>query len=146
MTCNIWWKECLNTDGKSFVQFFNIILCFLYRLDLKVKGQVKLDGKIYETNNEASYKRSYLPLQTGNLKGRVNSVLKEVEFEVKNIKYYLCWRCMSAKSFHNFTGCPDLIIPSVSNRITITNFSVFSFVFFQIISPVLLYIIVSLNL
>jgi len=65
------------------VQFFDIILCFLYRLDLKVKGQVKLDGKIYETNNEASYKRSYLPLQTGNLKGRVNSVLKEVEFEVK---------------------------------------------------------------
>jgi len=53
------------------------------RLDLKVKGQVKLDGKIYETNNEASYKRSYLPLQTGNLKGRVNSVLKEVEFEKK---------------------------------------------------------------
>ena len=42
-----------------------------------------MDGKIYETNNEASYKRSYLPLQTGNLKGRVNSIIKEVEFEVK---------------------------------------------------------------
>jgi hypothetical protein len=65
------------------VQFFNIVLCFLYRLDLKVKGQVKLDGKIYETNNEASYKRSYLPLQTGSLKGRLNSIVKEVEFEVK---------------------------------------------------------------
>jgi hypothetical protein len=48
-----------------------------------VQGQVKLDGKIYETNNEASYKRSYLPLQTGNIKGRVNSIIKEVEFEVK---------------------------------------------------------------
>lgn len=65
------------------MQFFNIVLCFLYRLDLKVKGQVKLDGKIYETNNEASYKRSYLPLQTGSLKGRLNSIVKEVEFEVK---------------------------------------------------------------
>jgi hypothetical protein len=60
-----------------------IILFSLYRLDLKVQGQVKLDGKIYETNNEGSYKRSYLPLQTGNLKGRVDSLLKEVEFEVK---------------------------------------------------------------
>jgi hypothetical protein len=48
-----------------------------------VQGQIELDGKIYETNNEASYKRSYLPLQTGNLKGRVNSIIKEVEFEVK---------------------------------------------------------------
>jgi hypothetical protein len=48
-----------------------------------VKGQVKVDGKIYETSNEASYKRSYLPLQNGNLKGRVNSIIKEVEFEVK---------------------------------------------------------------
>jgi hypothetical protein len=44
---------------------------------------VKLDGKIYETSNEAHYKRSYLPLQTGTLKGRVNSIIKEVEFEVK---------------------------------------------------------------
>lgn len=48
-----------------------------------MQGQVKLDGKIYETNNEASYKRSFLPLQTGNLKGRVNSIIKEIEFEVK---------------------------------------------------------------
>jgi hypothetical protein len=48
-----------------------------------VQGQVKLAGKIYETNNEASYKRSYLPLQTGNLRGKVNRIIKEVEFEVR---------------------------------------------------------------
>lgn len=65
------------------MRFFDIILCFPYRLDLKVKGQLKVDGKIFETNNEASYKRSFLPLQTGSLKGRVNSIIKEVEFEVK---------------------------------------------------------------
>jgi hypothetical protein len=85
---------------------------------LKVKGQVKLDGKIYETKNEASYKRSYLPLQTGSLKGRVNSIIKEVEFEVKisNIA-----PAGSAISFHHFTVYRNFIIPSVSNRMTITD-------------------------
>ncbi|PSN49824.1 hypothetical protein C0J52_08839 [Blattella germanica] len=56
------------------------------RLDLKVQGQVKVDGKVYETNNVGSYKRSYLPLQTGNLKGRLNTVLKEVEYEKKSLR------------------------------------------------------------
>jgi hypothetical protein len=49
-----------------------------------VQGQVKFDGKIYETQNVASYKRSYLPLQTGSLKAKVNTIIKEIEYEVRS--------------------------------------------------------------
>ncbi|KAJ9580978.1 hypothetical protein L9F63_023839, partial [Diploptera punctata] len=71
-----------NSNGTSKQYVFEVLGTHpATRLDLKVQGQVKFDGKVYETNNVGSYKRSYLPLQTGSLKGRVNTILKEIEYE-----------------------------------------------------------------
>ncbi|PNF28889.1 hypothetical protein B7P43_G03854 [Cryptotermes secundus] len=76
----------VQNNSQGHVKHYNLEILGSHpatRLDLKVQGQVKLDGKIFGTNNAARYKRSYLPLQTGTLKGRINSIIKEVEFEKK---------------------------------------------------------------
>ncbi|XP_069692884.1 uncharacterized protein Apoltp isoform X2 [Periplaneta americana] len=76
-----------NSQGRT--KYYNFVVLGTHpatRLDLKVQGQMKVDGKIYETSNEASYKRSYLPLQTGNLKGRLNTIIKEVELEKRTLR------------------------------------------------------------
>ncbi|XP_049847119.1 uncharacterized protein LOC126299332 [Schistocerca gregaria] len=50
-------------------------------LDLKMKGGMWTGDSIYSTNNIVSYRRSYLPLQTGELKAMYNSAKKEIHLE-----------------------------------------------------------------
>lgn len=51
-------------------------------LDLLARGSVAARPGLYETNNEATYRRSYLPVQEGFLIGKVDVLAKEVHFWV----------------------------------------------------------------
>ncbi|GLH12107.1 Apolipophorins, partial [Gryllus bimaculatus] len=51
------------------------------RLDLNAYGGIILERGFYKTNNKASYGRSYLSTQTGELNGMVNTHEKEIDFE-----------------------------------------------------------------
>jgi len=57
---------------------------FLSSLDLKVEGNVKYDGNIFQTNNYAKYKRSYLPLTTAEAHGKLFVSDRSLELEVLN--------------------------------------------------------------
>lgn len=54
-------------------------------LDLKVQGSVGVRPGLYEIENQAHYKRSYLPIQEGSLIGMVNMRSKEIHYWVRTI-------------------------------------------------------------
>lgn len=56
-------------------------------LDLSAKGSIAARPGLYETNNDASYQRSYLPVQEGFLIGKLDVLAKEVHFWVSWIHY-----------------------------------------------------------
>jgi hypothetical protein len=56
---------------------------YICSLDLKVEGNVKYDGNIFQTNNYARYRRSYLPLSTGEAHGKLFVSDRSLELEVK---------------------------------------------------------------
>ena len=57
----------------------------IFSLDLQVEGNVKTDGSIHQTSNYARYKRSYLPLKTGEAHAQLNVPTKTIEMEVGDI-------------------------------------------------------------
>lgn len=52
-------------------------------LDLNVQGSVGVRPGLYEVENQAHYKRSYLPMQEGSLIGMLNMMSKEILYWVR---------------------------------------------------------------
>lgn len=62
-------------------------------LDLNAEGSVGVRPGLYEIQNLARYKRSYLPEQEGSLIGMVDLRSKEIHYWVRTINtlYFKCW-------------------------------------------------------
>ncbi|XP_066998183.2 uncharacterized protein Apoltp [Anabrus simplex] len=54
------------------------------RLGLVLRGNIKKDGGVYQTKNQARYGRMYIPIQTKELNGKIDTVLKELNLEKKD--------------------------------------------------------------
>jgi hypothetical protein len=54
-------------------------------LDFKVEGNIKYDGNVFQTNNYASYKRSYIPQTNAEAHAKLLLSERSLELEVTDV-------------------------------------------------------------